>query len=419
LKALSLNVAALQSLRPIFAPLAILFAAALAAAAGPGLPSSLSGLTVIGPYFVLALGTTISIWFNRGRAFITAASLLAAYSGYSLALAFGATSFAARATFAAVAILVPLNALLGLLFPERGVAQHRNYRWILVGIAEIACVSWIASAGRSALSGTSWHALLDHWLLRSPPTPVAGRLLFAAAFVLAALRAWPHGKSEARPVDIGLAAALLGFFLACEWATTPGVFGTFMTAAGIVLLVSILQESHRLAFRDELTGLPGRRALEERLSGLGPVFAVAMVDVDHFKRFNDTHGHDVGDQVLKLVAARLEQIEGGGKAFRYGGEEFCVLFPDRKLQDATPHLEKMRQSIETYKMAMRSPDRPKDPDAGSKLRETRLAEKTLSVTVSIGVAERSDGDATPGQAVRAADAALYRAKRGGRNRVSR
>src|SRR3990167_5951921 len=112
--------------------------------------------------------------------------------------------------------------------------------------------------------------------------------------------------------------------MACEWVDAPGAFGAFMAAAGAIMLVSLLQESHRLAFRDELTGLPSRRALEEGLHGLGPAHAIAMVDVDHFKKFNDTHGHDIGDQVLRLVAAQLRKIGGGGKAYRYGGEEFTL-----------------------------------------------------------------------------------------------
>ena len=72
------------------------------------------------------------------------------------------------------------------------------------------------------------------------------------------------------------------------------------------------------------------------MAGLGPRYVLAMADVDHFKSFNDTHGHDTGDQVLKLVAARLAQVKGGGRAFRYGGEEFTVLFPDRTLDEALP-----------------------------------------------------------------------------------
>jgi GGDEF domain-containing protein len=411
----------LDLLRPVLAPVVILIAAALTAAFGPTLPSSLAGLTVLGPYFVLLLGSVISVWFNRGRAFIALASLFAAYAGYSIALEFGADSFTARAVFTAISVLVPLNVLVALVFPERGVVQHRNYRWLLLALAEVLLVAWIASAGRSSLSGVAWHGVLDHWLLKSPPAPLAGRLMFAAALVAAIVRAWTAPGVEVRPIDVGLAGGLLGFFIACEWARAPGVFAIFMSAAGIVLLVSILQESHRLAFVDELTGLPGRRALDERLSGLGPVYTVAMVDVDHFKKFNDTHGHDVGDQVLKLVATRLGEIDGGGKAFRYGGEEFAVLFPERRLEEALPHLESMRESIERYRMAVRGLDRPKDPEAGSRMRAAAAGspDRSLSVTISIGAAERDGMLTAPGQVVRAADAALYRAKRGGRNRLSR
>ena len=178
----------------------------------------------------------------------------------------------------------------------------------------------------------------------------------------------------------------------------------------------------RRAAAPSSTTRPGRRALEERLSGLGPVYTVAMVDVDHFKKFNDTHGHDVGDQVLKLVASRLAEIDGGGKAFRYGGEEFAVVFGEQPLARALPHLEAMRDSIERYRMAVRGLDRPKDPETGLRMRipgTPSQADRTLSVTISIGVAERDGMLTAPGQVIRAAAAALYRAKRGGRNRVCR
>jgi GGDEF domain-containing protein len=411
----------LEHLRPVLAPVVVLVASAVIVWIG-SLPESLSGLTVLGPYFVLLLGAIIAVWFNRGRAFVALASLFAAYAGYRIALEFGADSFTARAVFTALSVLVPLNVLIALLFPERGVVQHRNYRWLLLALAEVLLVAWIASAGRSSLSGVAWHGVLDHWLLRSPPAPIAGRIAFAAALVAALARAWPRPAVEVRPIDAGLAGALVAFFVACEWARSGSVFAIFMSAAGIVLLVSILQESHRLAFVDELTGLPGRRALEERLSGLGPVYTVAMVDVDHFKKFNDTHGHDVGDQVLKLVASRLAEIDGGGKAFRYGGEEFAVVFGEHPLEQALPHLEAMRDSIERYRMAVRGLDRPKDPETGLRMRipgTPSQADRTLSVTVSIGVAERDGMLTAAGQVIRAADAALYRAKRGGRNRVCR
>jgi diguanylate cyclase (GGDEF)-like protein len=196
-----------------------------------------------------------------------------------------------------------------------------------------------------------------------------------------------------------------------------------MAAAGVVLLAALLHESHRLAFRDQLTGLPSRRALEERLRGLGGDYTIAMADVDHFKPFNDTHGHDIGDQVLKLVAGRLAEVGGGGTAYRYGGEEFAVIFPGVGPKEAQGQLEAIRGAIEQYRMAVRGENRPKKAKEGEKHRgdggEDTVPFKVLSVTVSIGLAASSDKNAKPQQVLKAADEALYRAKQGGRNRVSR
>src|SRR3989442_637959 len=250
------------------------------------------------------------------------ASLLAAYGGYSLAWDLSPQSLAVRAVLTAFAVLVPFNVLLALAFPERGVRQYRNYRWLLLGLAEILIVIWIANAGRSSLSGTAWRDVLDYWLLRSPPTPIAARIMLVAAFAAALARTWPRRglrerRKNPRPLDMGTAAALVAFFIGCKGAPAPPAFGAFMSAAGVILLAAVLQEPHRLAFRDELTNLPSRRALEERLSGLGPTYTIAMVDVDHFKQVNDTHGHHIGDQVFKLVTARLAEIGGGGVSYRY------------------------------------------------------------------------------------------------------
>jgi diguanylate cyclase (GGDEF)-like protein len=409
----------LRVARPFLAPAAILVATPLLLVAGRQLPQSFSDLRDFWPYLVLPLGAVVSLWFNRGRVFVAAMSLLIAYAGYHYAHGFGDASFPFRAVFAAIAIFVPGNILLALLLPERGVAHQHDYRWLLLAAAEILLVLWIASAGRNPLSGDAWKQLLEHWLLRAPPTPWLARVVFLAALSVAAWRlAAKHGESQT-PLEAGKAGSLVAFFIACEGVASPAVFAAFVSAAGAILLVAVLQESHRLAFRDELTGLPGRRALQEALAGLGAVYTIAMIDVDHFKRFNDTHGHDIGDQVLKLVAARLAQVGGGGRAFRYGGEEFAVLFAARAPDDAQPHLEEIRAAIERYRMALRGDDRSKESEEGEKRRGAGALDKTLSVTVSIGLAGPAADQRSPAEVVKAADRALYRAKQAGRNRVER
>ncbi|OGA19232.1 MAG: hypothetical protein A3I63_10700 [Betaproteobacteria bacterium RIFCSPLOWO2_02_FULL_66_14] len=404
-----------EALVPVIAPAAILLVAVLALAVGPTLPPSLSGLKELGPYAVLLAAAGVAFGFNRGRAFVAAASLLLAYFAYRLALDSGAGSFPARAVFTAIVVLVPVNALASLLLQERGVRHHRDYRWLLAALGEVLLVFWLASAGQGALAGSAWFAVLDYWPLRSPPTPWIGRLLFAAAIVAAVWRAWPRDERYAAPLETGVAAALAAFFIACEWASRPGVFGVFAGAAGAILIVAVLQESYRMAFRDELTSLPGRRALQEALAALGPVYTIAMVDVDHFKQFNDAHGHDVGDQVLKLVAAHLAEVQGGGRAFRYGGEEFTLLFEDTPPAATMPRLEAVRGAIEEHALVIRDNDRRRravQPD-------DRSLDQVLSVTVSIGVAAPGRRARTPAEVMKAADEALYRAKQGGRNRVAR
>ena len=420
-----------DELKAVAIPAAVLVIAGIAASISQNFPTTLGNFGVFGPYAVLVIGTGIALWFNRGRAFIALISLLVAFIAYQFSLSFGQDDFPVRAVLTAAAIFVPANILLVMVLPERGIVHFRNYRWLLLGIAEVLITAWIATAGHTALSGTAWHAALDHWSLKAAPTPLLGRLLIVAAFTYALIGAWLRRS----PLDIGMTGALIAFFIACQWPNAPVVYGVFFFAAGAMLLLAVLQESHRMAFHDELTGLPSRRALQEKLVALGPSYTIAMIDVDHFKKFNDTHGHDIGDQVLKLVGARLAEIDGGGKAFRYGGEEFAVLFPDKKVEEVLPYLETLRQSIELYKMSVRMEQQRRiearrnndrrtktqsaftlDQPGAPPLRSNRP--ELLSVTVSIGAAQRSELLDTPELVIRSADEALYRAKANGRTRVS-
>ena len=390
----------LRALRPLWVPAGILAAAALLVWLGKPLPLTLIGLRVWGPLAALGAAVALAWGFNRGRAFVIAATLLGAFAAWQL--------WHTKAVYTALVVLVPMNAVLAMLYPDRGARYRASYAWLGLLAAEGALMAWV---GTSPERGS-----LDYWWLRSPPTPFIGRLMLAAAFAGAVWRAWPDFK----PVPVGIAGALATFFLAAEWASAPGPYALFMDASGIMLIVALLQDSHQLAFRDQLTGLPGRRALEERLRSVGSRYAVGMVDVDHFKQFNDTHGHDVGDQVLRLVAGRLAEVQGG-VAYRYGGEEFCVLFPGSGIAETERALEAIRRSVEHYRIAVRAPDRPKQAEEGAKRRGRVTSqgppEKILSVTVSIGLAAPSGGQA-PREVLKAADEALYRAKKAGRNRVS-
>ncbi|MCF5498398.1 GGDEF domain-containing protein, partial [Pseudomonas syringae] len=186
----------------------------------------------------------------------------------------------------------------------------------------------------------------------------------------------------------------------------------------LMIAAAVAHEAYQMAFRDELTGLPGRRALNERMQRLGRNYVLAMSDVDHFKKFNDTYGHDVGDQVLRLVASKLSKItSGGGKAYRYGGEEFAIVFAARTLDECLPHLEAIRETIANYQIQLRNKDhRPQDDQQGRQRRGGPHA-GSVSVTISIGVAERQPEHRSAEEVLKCADQALYAAKGAGRNCV--
>ncbi|QXO16205.1 MULTISPECIES: GGDEF domain-containing protein [Vibrio] len=191
---------------------------------------------------------------------------------------------------------------------------------------------------------------------------------------------------------------------------------TMFSLAGILLILHLLSASHEMAFIDRLTQLPGRQALDLDIRHLRGNFAVAMIDVDHFKKFNDTYGHDTGDDVLKLVASRLSLIQNKARVYRYGGEEFTVVFKGKRARDAMEYLELLRSDIAQYDLVVRNlTARPKDDKDGAKHRKGAKSQ-SVNVTVSIGVchsAQQSD----PFAALKLADNALYKAKQSGRNCV--
>src|SRR5690606_24386343 len=143
-------------------------------------------------------------------------------------------------------------------------------------------------------------------------------------------------------------------------------------AAGIVLLIALMEAAYAMAFHDELTALPGRRALNQLLASVRAPYTVAVIDVDRFKSFNDRYGHDVGDQVLRMVASKLGAVGGGGRAFRSGGEEFTIVFPGKSKTEALPHVQDVRAEIEQSKFTLRTLPRPKGRGAAA-ARGTRSA----------------------------------------------
>jgi len=235
------------------------------------------------------------------------------------------------------------------------------------------------------------------FLARRRENPFFGPMLFAA-------------------LVIGLAGMAAG---ACRFVGPKAdtAMHAAFSAAAAGLCWAMLDAAWRHAHVDELTGLPGRRPFRQHLGDLVGDYTLAVVDIDFFKKINDRHGHHVGDQALRFLASTLRECEGA-TAYRYGGEEFVLVFPRGSYERHLRALEALRAGIEKKSFALRSTVRPlKKPRAGGARKNA--AARTISLTVSIGAARSGERRPTPDDVFMAADEALYRAKRTGRNRVCR
>jgi diguanylate cyclase (GGDEF)-like protein len=364
----------------------------------PFLPPGLAGIPVYGPFFCIAVAVALAVPFNRGRAVMAACGLAFVYSLHL------AGAFASPQAFLLGAVLLPVDIAVIAAFRERGALSRHTLRQGLFLAVQVGLAAWLVLHGL-------WETLLGKlpaaWTTSAHALPPFVLGAVAMAGLASAVVMW----SRRTAIDAALSSAVITTATGFWMIDIPYGLPVLLATAALGIAIGVLQDAHRFAFFDELTGLPARRALEEKLLALPDRFAIAMVDVDHFKRVNDDHGHDTGDQVLRMIAVHLAQVGGGARAYRYGGEEFAIVFPGRSAREAVPHLEALRAGVAGYVLHLRA-------EAGQP-RPRRRAADGLSVTVSIGIAERDPRLNQPDHVLRAADQALYRAKARGRNRISR
>lgn len=390
-------------------PAILLFAvAALLAGYAPGFTPGGVRAVVLAAGTMLLAALALSLQFNRARVFFALLALLLAGTGL-LMRAHSQDPLAWAILDGTLCLFLPLDFVVFSAIAERGILSRYGAIWFGL-LAAQAVAALLMLALRSPAMVTALHVAFSH-----APWLASLRISQPGLVVLASGLLWLNDRLLRRH-----SAELAAFFFALVAAVPmlyshePAVLGVFAAASALAFGYTVIQESWSMAYLDELTGLQGRRALEEHMRQLGGRYVIAMVDVDHFKRFNDSYGHDVGDQVLRFVASRLERTGDRGRPFRYGGEEFCVVYGGCGLADAGPELEKLRADIESCRFDLRRGGRREaDVGDGADVGSPGM----LSITVSIGAAECGEGLKDPWAVMKAADEALYEAKHSGRNRV--
>lgn len=379
-------------------------------------------------YAVFSVGILLAWRFHSSRVTFILLSLLLAH--HAIEFFSGGhihSSGPGHIAFESVALLIPINVIIFSLAAERGFAVPALASRFCLLFFEAVFVAVICRPEETLspvfMRLTPFGVHMFGWT--KIPQPALLAFIVAAALVIVRFRR--HGK----PVEHGLIWSLAATVTGLHFGGVGHLGSAYFATAALILVASLIENSYFLAYHDELTALPSRRAFNDASLGLEPPYVIASADIDRFKKVNDTYGHDTGDQVLSMVAGHLSRVSAGAQAYRVGGEEFSILFPGKTVEEVLPQLEKLRASVAESSFRpritaerrknMRGPDRRHTgvkslPRAKRATGAASLAGQ-LTVTISIGVAEpdaRTQGiEAT----IAAADKALYRAKRGGRNRV--
>lgn len=316
-----------------------------------------------------------------------------------------------RILFAAVSFLVPVN-LLGLsLVKEEAISTLRGVLRLAVVLVQPFAVLWLAMPDQTDLARSLQRALVPvdlPWTALTQPALMA----FFGAIVLLGVRF----VMDRNPLDAGSLWAVIASFTALQglrysWSPT-----NFFSTAGLILFFALVQASHRRAYRDELTGLLGKAAYDQAVAQLKGRYVLAVVGLDQLKQYGNQHGRPVSEQILRLLAPKIETAAGPGQVYRVSGEDLTLLFPRRTATDTLVVMDAVRKAVEQCRLELRGGTRVWETASGAR---PRAGADALLVTASIGMAEGEEGQRSLSLVTKAAYRALYEAKSAGGNLVRR
>jgi diguanylate cyclase (GGDEF)-like protein len=341
------------------------------------------------------------------------------------------------------AIALPLSLCFSVAFKERKLLYYRTFVKLVFALSPfiylVYCYFKEPAMFNVIVEFTPVKYLLSLGLYLPEASLIACLGYFLSYFLLS--------DSKISHFSLATFIVLIPFMLSIQFGLNPNIQYEVLHANTVscytiisgILLHSMFRMYWFRVYIDELTGIPNRRALDEYTMFLDGEYTIAMVDIDHFKSFNDKYGHDEGDNVLRMVAKTLD-TESKNKAYRYGGEEFCIVFERVNAEDASMYANKIRRALEERDFyirsaagkANRSKSRKSDlskfsldlksifkkkKKTAAKSQKKASAGKNVNVTISVGLAN-PDAVARDALAViKKADKALYKAKDGGRNCV--
>lgn len=385
-------------------PFAVILLAWFTASKAGSFNDAVNSVMLVIPFVIAVLALFMSIWYKNSRFFFLTVFML--LSSIILKIAVAKEAMLVEAV-TAISILIPINMVWLAFISERGIITcYGANKALLIGIQ----LAWVLVSVLGKSEDPAGGLLNPDQAMRLP-APAIILYVIAIGFLLI------NYILKGQYIFVVFISILITTYISLHFAHRPVIHAIFTSSVFIMVVSALFEVSYSLAFYDTLTGVLSRRAFDQELDKLGRQYCIAMVDIDHFKRVNDTYGHDIGDEVLKMVASILSRISYRVRTFRYGGEEFAIIFQGQRISEVMAVLERVRLAVEQRSFIIRSENRPKKKP--EKITGSSKGRGKINITVSIGVAQKTESLKTPLEVVKKADEALYRAKTGGRNRVSK
>lgn len=370
------------------------------------------GMALNLPYILFTVSLIVAHIFKQSRIAMVAMTMLLAYVLIQVRLQIPLTESSTMLELIMLSLLLPVACFLPYAYKNSGLFSRSFFSYLAV-LLLFAFWAWLTQLH----IGETEHSSLTENIFFVVPQISRLPLIVVAYLVALVGIAAISVLTRNQILDVVVYSAILLAMNAFVLFHVAYISTTMFSLSGLMILIYLISAGHEMAFNDPLTQIPGRQALDQDLKHIGRKFTVAMLDVDHFKKFNDTYGHDTGDDVLKLVATRLRQIGGKARVYRYGGEEFSIIYKGKVANEVLTFIEDLRQDIESYELVIRNTTkRPKNDNEGVKKRSRKSNSDIVTITISIGVCD-SSLHRNPHEALKAADSALYKAKQVGRNCV--
>jgi GGDEF domain-containing protein len=381
---------------------ALLLPAAAAVALTRHLPGPVATAVDAAPLFVFAGGALLGLVTRRARLLV--AVIVLALADCALANVGG------RTVFDAIALLLPVNIALVVWLGDENPLAGRGALLFAIILLQAAIIAVLVNPGMASVTESLDLPLVSARLGMWTALPQLSVICFVAALGLLVARFFWHGQ----PLAISAAWALVASFLALDGVATGARAGVHFATAGALLLFGAAREPRAKVTLDEVTRLPARIEFHRALRRLTKRYTLGYVEVDDYVHIRAEHGVEAAHRILRGVAKRLRRIREG-QVYHVEGALFAVLFPGAVAKRAIRALDAARIAIEDLAVDVAVTE----PAAQAGAKPSRVIERTVSVTVSAGVAEAAGPGADSRQVIEAAEHALVRAREAGMNRVSR